>query len=535
MPVRRAILLTGATGLLGRFLLKDLLRAGIPVAVLARDSGTTAAQDRVEEILSFWGETLGTRLARPQVLAGDVSRAGLGLGQAERDWLSRNAAAVVHSAACVAYQTTPDGEPWKTNVDGTRRLFELCRGVGISDFHHLSTAYLCGDRRGVVREDELDAGCGPANAYEGSKLAAEQALRAFPDIRATVYRPSVIVGDGVTGYTSTYHHFYRFLELAVRLSGSSSRQGPASRGMRSRHRLPVRLPLTGEETQNLVPVDWVSRAVVDLLRRPAQHGRTYHLVAWQSVRLQEIKAVVEDLLRLEGIEWVGPEGLADPTTLEQMVLEQFHDYWTYLRSDLQFDCRNARRALAHLPPPRFDRDSIARLLRFAQDDHWGRKASRKSPQAAHPSGSDCGQFLEDVLPRRLHNSPLGRALPRDLSFAIDIRGPGGGRWSCRVGPAGLLQLKRDDVGNDGVTYRTDAPTFHRLIQGHETAQAAFFDGRITIDGDTEKGLKLAVLIEQFLAENARPSGEPKGTPHAAAGCQHDGHRSRSFPGRALPT
>jgi thioester reductase-like protein len=517
MHVRRGILLTGATGLLGRYLLKDLLLAGFPVAVLARQSTARDAADRVEEILCLWREALGSGLRRPLVLSGDLRTPCFGFGPAERHWLSRHGWGVVHCAACVSYQSTPDGEPFETNVHGTRRLLELCRSLGLTQFHHLSTAFVCGDRRGLVREDELDAGNGTANAYEQSKYSAEQMLRRFAGIRSTIYRPSVIVGDSRTGYTSTYHHFYRFLELAVRLSCMSSGHGsggPAPR--RRRQRLPVRLPLTGEEAQNLVPVDWVSRAVVDLLARPEEHGQTYHLAAWRATRLQEIKSVVEELLHLEGIEWVGPDGLDDPTALEKMILDQFRDYWSYLRCNLQFDCRNARRALAHLPPPKFDRDCIGRLLRFARADNWGRKENRNTSATKHPPTSERGRFLEEALPRQLRNSPLLRALPIGASFAIDICGPGGGRWLCCRHASDFLEVRRDEATGTEVTYRTDPQTFDRLIDGREPAQMAFFDGRISIEGDMEKGLKLAALIEQFLAEHGRPSSQAKGTVHAAA-------------------
>jgi nucleoside-diphosphate-sugar epimerase/predicted lipid carrier protein YhbT len=494
-------------------LLRDLLASGQRVAVLVRAAPDRTASQRLAELLAFWSEALGKNLPQPVVLHGDLTAAGLGLGTAERGWLARQGWAVIHAAAQVSYQPTPGGEPWETNVNGTRRLLELCRALGLAEIHHLSTAFVCGDRRGIVREDELDCGRGFGNAYEQSKFAAEQLVRQFPGIRATVYRPSVVVGDSRTGYTSTYHHFYRFLELAVRLSGRPAGAAGESAGSPPRRqRLAIRLPLTGEETPNLVPVDWVSRALVELFRRPEWHGRTFHLVARQPVRLEEIKAIVQDLLPLEGIQWAGPAGLTDPTPLEQLILEQFHDYWSYLHSDLVFDSRNTRRALPDLPSPPFDRDLVARLLRFAQADGWGRGRAGRQP-AATP---DCAHYLEHVLPEQVRRSPLARALPRNLRFALDIQGPGGGQWCCCPGD-GVLEVRRGLEGGVAVTYRTDAATFDGLVRGRETAQNAFFDRRIEIEGDMEKALKLAPLIERFLAELPEPLAHPTEALHAAAG------------------
>jgi thioester reductase-like protein len=511
MSTAQTILLTGATGLLGRYLLRDLLVAGHPVAVLARDAPGRPAAERLAELLSFWDEALGRALPRPVVLSGDLTAPHLGLGLAEQHWLARHGRAVIHAAAQVSYQLTPAGEPRETNVHGTRRLLDLCRALGLAEFHHLSTAFVCGDRRGVVREDELDCGGGSDNAYEQSKFAGEQLVRRYPGIRATVYRPSVVVGDSRTGYTSTYHHFYRFLELAVRLSARPPAPGVPLGDRPRRRRVPVRLPLTGEETQNLVPVDWVAQALVELVRRPQWHDRTFHLVARQPVRLREIAAIVQALLGLEGVQWAGREGLADPTPLESLVLEQFRDYWSYLHSDLIFDCRNTRQALPDLLPPPFDRALAARLLHFAQADGWGRaRGQRPAPV------SDCAHYLERVLPEQVRHSPLAPAIPRGLLFALDIGGAGGGQWSCRGGD-GALEVRPGLDGEAAVTYRTDSHTFDALVRGLQKPQEAFFAGRITLEGDLEKALKLAVLIEQFLPQPPNRSPQPPEVFHAAAG------------------
>jgi thioester reductase-like protein len=500
MSATQGIFLTGATGLLGRYLLRDLLASERPVGVLVRDSSSSSAEERLAELQGFCEESLRRSLPRPMLIRGDLRSPGpgLGLGRVERDWLARHARAVIHSAAYVSYQPTPDGEPWQTNVLGTHRLLELCQSLGITQIHHLSTAFVCGDRRGLVREDELDCGGGSKNAYERSKFAAEELVRQFPGIQATIYRPSVIVGDSRTGYTCTYHHFYRFLELAVRLSDRSSSM---------RQRVSLRLPLTGAETQNFVPVDWVARALLALMDRPRWHGRTYHLAAWESVRLDEIKNILAELLPLEGVEWVGLAGLPDPTPMEQLVLEEFQDYRGYLYSNLEFDCRNTRQTLPDLPPSRFDRELVARLLKFAQDDNWGRQRGRASPSLPPAGGrpSECAHYLECVLPEKVQHSPLARALPHDFRFALDIRGEDGGQWSFRCGGEEILSVQRDLDAVYEVIYHIHSETFVRLIRGQESAQKAFLDGKIEIEGDMEKALLLAMFIEQFLSESSEPA------------------------------
>jgi thioester reductase-like protein len=502
--MEQAIFLTGATGLLGRYLLRDLLASGRRVGVLIRDSQRQTAAERLDDLLAFASESLDRELPRPMLLHGDLRKPGLGLDTADRHWLASAASAVIHAAAYVAYQPTPEGEPWETNVNGLYRLLELCRSVGATEVHHLSTAFLCGDRRGTVYEDQLDLGEGTNNAYEQSKFAAEQLLRDFPGIQATVYRPSIVVGDSRTGYTSTYHHFYRFLELGARLSSRSA-------GSRARRQnLSLRLPVSGEEVQNFVPVDWVSQAIVELVHQPRWHGRTYHLVARQPLRLCEITDMMAELLHFEGLQWVGSEGLSDPTVIEQMVCEQFRDYWSYLRANLTFDCRNTREALPHLPPPVFDGELMARLLCFARQDGWGRTPATEERTAG------LARYLQHLLPARMRRSSLAQALPPGLLFALDVRGLEGGQWLCRCGD-GTMRVQRGVADDAVLTYRVDAPTLESLIRGVQTARQAFFDGRIEIDGDMEKAIKLAMLLEQFLGEDAHRSSHETEKPHALVG------------------
>jgi hypothetical protein len=221
------------------------------------------------------------------------------------------------------------------------------------------------------------------------------------------------------------------------------------------------------------------------------------------IRLSAIKALLCQLLPLGGIEWATPEGLVDPTSLEERVLEEFRDYWSYLRGNLVFDCRNTREALPDLPPPAFDRTLVSRLLSFAEEDNWGRGRSR--PQ--RPDPFEIASYLEQVVPKRLQQSRVAQIVPLDLLFAFDIHGPGGGRWSCRRGREGW-EVRRGPAGAL-VRYRTDAATFVSLVQRRQTAQEAFFDGRIDIEGDVETGLKLAAVIDRFLAEAPDGPSQPR--------------------------
>ena len=156
------LLLTGATGLLGRSLVRDLAAAGRRLAVVVRGSKTADAPERVDEILDDWREVAGVDVPCPVVLEGDLSAEGLGLAAEQRAWIAGNVGEVIHSAASLSFQLREsDGEPYTSNVTGTRNMLGLCRDAGIRRLHHVSSAYVCGLRQGRILESELDVGQTP--------------------------------------------------------------------------------------------------------------------------------------------------------------------------------------------------------------------------------------------------------------------------------------------------------------------------------------------------------------------------------------
>jgi thioester reductase-like protein/putative sterol carrier protein len=492
------ILLTGATGLLGRYVLRDLLLRGIRVATLVRDRTEGRAADRVAEVIDLWCRELGRRLPEPVVIAGDILDVDLGLTAADRRWLSARCDGVVHAAASLEFRPSPRGEPHATNVFGTRNLVDLCRRIGVSAFHHVSTAFVCGEITGPVLEvDQAQDRCFH-NGYEQSKSQAEAMVRAAAGLRPTIYRPSVIVGDSRTGYTSTYHGIYRFIELACRLAQAPNQ--PGDRDGSSLH-LPLRLPLTGDEHRDLVPVDWAAQAIVRLVDRLDCHGRTYHLTASHPVPARLIKDVAEEVLGIDGVRFGGPEVFDDPTPLERWFLDHIQEFWPYLHGDPRFDRRNLDAALPDLPSVRIDGPMLARMIRYAAADGWGRGSGRRGTSAVSRARINCRHYVEDVFPAAMRRSRVARAAGLDVAVALEVSGPGGGQWTCEWIGGNLASVRRGLREGAEVRYRTDPATFDDVIRGRQSPQEAFFARRIEVEGDVEKALKLAVLFGHILAEN----------------------------------
>ncbi|MDA0588349.1 MAG: SDR family oxidoreductase [Planctomycetota bacterium] len=360
------ILLTGATGLLGRYLLRDLMLAGVSVAVVVRRSRRQSAQQRVDSLMATWEDRMGREFPRPKVLEGDLTEENLGLSASDVAWVRANCDSVLHNAASLTFVSTdPEGEPWRSNVKGTQNVLDLCEKTGIKDFHHVSTSYVCGLRSDgdTVLETQLDVGQTLGNDYEKSKVQAEKMIRSAEFLSPpTVYRPAIIVGDSNDGFTTTFHGFYASLHLAYTLMKSFNENETRQSD------IPTRVTLDGTERKNLVPVDWVSAATVHILTNREFHGETYHLTPTEPVTVSTIRNVLEEAYGFKGAVFTGHGSeIEDPNEIEQLFYEHFKIYDSYWRDDPTFDASQTIAACPHLPCPIVDQEKLLMMAHAAID------------------------------------------------------------------------------------------------------------------------------------------------------------------------
>ena len=385
------LLLTGGTGLLGEYLIRDLLTRNVKLALLVRASRKASAQKRVEAILCRWDEECGVALPRPVVLEGDLTQENLGLDADDLRWIARNCDGALHNAASLTFQAAgPDDEPWRSNLHGTEHVLEVCRSTGIRKLHHVSTAYVCGLRMGRVLESELEAGQTHGNDYEVSKFRAELLVRNadFLD-QPTIYRPSIILGDSETGYTSTFYGFYAPLKLMSTMLSkaagvASTREELITHIGFASHQLTQILNLNGRERKNYVPVDWVSAVMSHIITRPQHHGKTYHLAPSEPVNLELPRRVMEQAFeKYTELAERKTHSATEWSEFERYFIEGMKVYQSYWRDDPIFDTTNTQAAAGHLPCPALDADLFMRVCQFAIESKFGRKPLRsiKAPTA----------------------------------------------------------------------------------------------------------------------------------------------------------
>jgi len=255
---------TGATGFIGRHLVELLLERGGTVHALVRKGSLS----RLDELRDGWGVDDDRVVA----VVGDLGAPFLGVDEATTAALYGRVDHFFHLAAL--YDMAASSRQLEAdNVGGTVHAVQLAHAVGARRFHHTSSIAAAGRYPGLFREDMFDEARGLRDPYSRSKHESEAVVRAERHLAWRVYRPGIVVGHSQTGEIDKVDGPYYFFKLLQKLGAA----------------LPSWLPLTGIEggPLNLVPVDFVARAMDHIAHSDGLDGRTFHLVDPQPKSLGE--------------------------------------------------------------------------------------------------------------------------------------------------------------------------------------------------------------------------------------------------------
>jgi len=348
MSSRKNVLVTGATGFVGCHLAWKLLEQGHTVTAIARGAKTSSAHERVLRVVQeaalpgLWHDCAN----RIHVIEGDIGKPRLGM--TEDDW-NRTAASIDeiwHCAASLAFAEEEREEIFRMNVGGTRELLALAAQTRSRRLHHVSTAYVAGLKE-TATEAEVYTGQSFRNAYESSKCEAELAVDEAHRkgiVTATVYRPSVVIGDSVTGRATHFHGVYAFFRGLYTASARLRRGQPTGTIVN----LPLRVVGRMDGTLNFVPIDYVVNGMLHIGSTSGSVGGTYHLANPEATPNSLWLTHMCRLLELTGVELVEPDAFdrEPPSKLETLFQKQMAFYYMYLQGEPHFDCKRTLSALA---------------------------------------------------------------------------------------------------------------------------------------------------------------------------------------------
>lgn len=204
------LLLTGGTGFLGMALIARLLEdeEGPDILVAVRAGDREHAARRVDELLARLYDTPPSAAQRLRAVPAEVTAPHLGLTPADRRAIRADVDRVVHCAASIEF-TLPFAQARAINVGGTRAVLDLARELAdVERVVHVSTAYVSGRAQGRFHETELALGQSFRNTYEQTKGEADRLVSAADDLPTVIVRPSIVVGESGSGWTSAFNVVY---------------------------------------------------------------------------------------------------------------------------------------------------------------------------------------------------------------------------------------------------------------------------------------------------------------------------------------
>ena len=269
---RRTVLLTGASGVVGRALLQRL-----------RDLDVVCLVHR-------------SPVSGPNVTAvpGDIAKPMFGLAKQAHAELTATVDAVVHCAAITDFNRT-DGSLEATNVTGTEHAATFAAAAN-AVLYHVSTAFV---------HTTVDGDRGrTAIGYASSKLAAEEVVRSS-GVPHVILRPSVVIGDSVTGEIAAFQGLHQV--VAGLFAG-----------------LVPMIPFDPGWPVDFVPIDIVADAIACLVENQVSKGEYWISAGEAALRLDESVAVVVETARALGVSIDGPR-FVPPDTFDRLIGPVFLD------------------------------------------------------------------------------------------------------------------------------------------------------------------------------------------------------------------
>ena len=380
-----AIFVTASTGYLGSYLVAGLLR-NYPdsLNLLVRAKTEQEARERLWQSLQLhfdFPEFFDHVNSRVRIFRGDLTSERFGLSDADYGELVETTDSIIHCAASLNRKS--EKQCLNVNLRGSLEVIQLARRAhdrnGLRRYSHVSTVAVAGQRRNeVVAEDaSIDWARSDYDPYARTKKFCEHMVaQLLPDVTRTIFRPAIVMGDSRRAETSQFDMVQAFDLLA---------------------RLPV-LPLRPHDKIDIVPADYVGKAIVTIHQKErAAHG-IYHLSA--GTGSQTYKELTDSLAEAGGwrrptyvpslgrpfsgtVNWLANRGGAVGYAASLMKV-----FWPYLDWNTVFD--NSR-VVAELgeSPTKFSTYAYP-LLKFSRENKFRYPAKPWPPSVGAPSKTVVG-------------------------------------------------------------------------------------------------------------------------------------------------
>ncbi len=265
---------TGATGFLGAFVLRELLEATTArVACLVRAASQADGLARLHAAFARFALDCSGLEERVDVVVGRLDEPRFGLDERHHERLSTDCDAIIHAGGSTSF-AAPYAVLAPTNVGGTIEVLRFASRVRAKPLHHVSSigVFDCPSRRGT-RVDEgatLSDAVDVTGSYAQSKWVAEELVRAagMRGLPVTIHRVGRLTGSSRTGACNREDFVNRLFAACVELGCTPE--------------VPADVDLT--------PVDFVAKAIVRIAGEGSGSSGPWHLMNPATVSTNAIVA-----------------------------------------------------------------------------------------------------------------------------------------------------------------------------------------------------------------------------------------------------
>ena len=381
----RSIVMTGATGFLGAFLLAGLLERGYQVTVLGRSLKDMRLAERLSGLVRWLG------IADPgeslRALETDFSKKHLGLDDEAYSRLCAAAGKIIHCASDTNFLERNRARVMATNVKSLPALLGLAADARADHLYYVSTAYAAGKCEGICMETPIRTACF-TNVYEESKAQAEGIIGRYCESRGvplSILRPSIVYGHSQTGMSLKFNALYYpvksllyirdiFAKDILEQKGERSRQWGVSMGEDGILCLPLTVFLPGGGSVNLIPVDYFVESALGIIKHSGSGG-IYHITSDNPPDMATLLEYSERFLGVRGIRlhWDPSGKNPAPNPVEELLDRFIEQYRPYLSDRRIFDRSRLESITPGLSAPSFTYDIFERCMAYAVVCEWGKK------------------------------------------------------------------------------------------------------------------------------------------------------------------
>ncbi|MBE9211188.1 amino acid adenylation domain-containing protein [Plectonema cf. radiosum LEGE 06105] len=275
------ILLTGATGFVGAYLIHELLeKTEANIYCLIRSQNLEQARQKLQNKLKIYGIWETNKNTRIIPIVGDLSKKLLGLSPSQFHDLANKIDIIYHNAAWIN-TIYPYSVLKPSNVLGTQEILRLASEIKLKPVHYISTtsvfsAIAYSQNNCILESDPLDKTEGLENGYCQSKWVAEKLVMEARDrgLPVSIYRLARVTGHSQTGICNTDDLFCRLIKGCIQMGIA---------------------PQMDDALDNLTPVDYVSKAIVHLSQQKESLGKAFHLLNPHPTPMNELFNLIPTL------------------------------------------------------------------------------------------------------------------------------------------------------------------------------------------------------------------------------------------------